>query len=155
MKFYYFDKIPISEVRPGSLPISDPRLKDPNWFKPKFKDWKRQYKKCILKDIKKNGQLNPNVVLWDGRTWRVEPGQSRWMAMYKLNIPIQKIIAIVTEDSEKYFYLISNYVHKEIKNRTDLENCFLDTKWEDHHGLGFFRRQYAEYFDIQGDLVNE
>jgi len=146
MRFFYFSSVPIEAIRLGGMTMDDPRLQDSNWFEAKFKDWTRQYKANILEEIARDGQLNPNLALWNGENWRIEPGQARWMALYKLGIPNQKVIAIFNEDEEKHFELLKQYQHEEITTRAELEKCFLSTKWEDHHGLGFFRRKYSQYF---------
>jgi len=151
MKFYYFPNVPLEAFRPAGITMDSPELLDSYWLDVKFRDWKRTYKKNILHEISKNGQLDPNVVLWEG-AWRIEPGQTKWIAMYKLNIPTQKIIAIVddnadSDNTQQYFNILEEYEHTQITTKQDLEACFLFSKWEDHHGLGFFRRRYSEYFE--------
>lgn len=147
LKFYYFPKVPLESFRPAGITMDSPKLLDPKFAVTKFKDWKIQHKKNILQEISKNGQLDPNVVLWDGNSWRIEPGQTRWIAMYKLNISTQKMIAIVEDNSQQYFNILEEYEHTQITTKQDLEACFLFSKWEDHHGLGFFRRRYSKYFE--------
>lgn len=146
MRFYYFPSVPVMRIRPADITIDSPKLQDPNWFKAKFDDWAVQYKGNILEEIAKDGQLNPNLALWNGENWRIEPGQARWMALYKLGIPNQKAIVIFSDQEEKHFEQLKEFEHRQITTRAQLEECFLTTKWEDHHGLGFFRRKFSTYF---------
>ena len=69
LKLWYYPKVSLEVATPSNMP---------EHLDVKFDDWKQIYGMDILPEIKKNGQLDPNFVRWNGRAWVIEPGQSRW-----------------------------------------------------------------------------
>ncbi len=125
LKLWYYPKVSLEVATPSNMP---------EHLDVKFDDWKQIYGMDILPEIKKNGQLDPNFVRWNGRAWVIEPGQSRWLALNELGIHHQKIIVLADEPP-------FDYENWEIKNKKDAEKVFLHSKWNDHHGLGYIRRR--------------
>ena len=140
MKAYYFPKLPLHVITLSSLPSHPEYLKDEN-INVKFNDWKQTYNEDILESISSKGQLDPNIGRWSGIEWVVEPGQSRWLALYKLGKTTQRILVRVEEKDEKYFHLLSKYEHREIKDMEEAAPLFKNTTIESHTGLGYLRRK--------------
>ena len=118
---------------PGLSGPDDPRLnrileEPPIGFGHKIRDnnWSRRTGQSIIESIKTDGQRYANVCYKqsNGR-WIVEPGQTRWLAMYYLGMPTQKVVVCVKENEvEEFEQKFGSYNNIEI---TDLsEYLFTD-----------------------------
>jgi hypothetical protein len=125
MSLWYYPNLPLEIAKPSTM-CGDLKIK--------FADWQQTYGKDIIQELKQNGQLDPNICRWNGTMWAIEPGQSRWFALRELGVKYQKALVLV--DNPPF-----NFENYEIKNRQDAEEIFLNSKWMDHHGLGYLRRR--------------
>lgn len=106
---------------PGLSGPNDPRLdrileQPPRGFGHKITDniWSVKNKKCILESIQNDGQLHANVcyLQYPKQQWIVEPGQTRWLALYHLKMQAQKVIVCVQDvELEKFKTHFSLYPH--------------------------------------------
>lgn len=119
--FIYFEAMPLHILRPPSIDLNDPRLKDPSSFNHKWESWSKLYGGSIFDSIKKHGQIDPNIALVENGKWRVEPGQARWLAMHYLGIPHQKIVLCARKEDDSSIFLEYNHTFVSPK---DLPNLF-------------------------------
>lgn len=148
MKLFYFPALPlmaapIPGLRPSKEGGPDPRLSSilsppPVGFRHKIiqNSWSMANKIDMVDSIKTKGQMVPNVVnsvepatigTFIGPSWCVEPGQSRWLAMYHLGLATQKAIVIARfpRDSEK-FKEFDDYERTEITSKSQLYAYYPD-----------------------------
>lgn len=128
---------------PGLSGPDDPRLnfileEPPRGFGHKIRDnnWSRTTKQSIIESIKTDGQRYANVCYRQDyqQQWIVEPGQTRWLAMYYLKMSTQKVVVCVKDDEMQEFkQRFSSFINSEI---TDL-NGYL---FPDHIDLVLKRR---------------
>jgi len=110
--------------------LNDPRLehileKSPKGFGEHIHDnsWARKTKQSIIESIRNEGQINANFCYKnrDGK-WDLGPGQTRWLSLYYLKIPTQKVVVCVKEDEMSEFeQKFGSYDNSEI---TDLSDYF-------------------------------
>jgi len=128
---------------PGLTSPNDPRLnrileEPPRGFNHKIRDniWSRRTKQSIIESIKTEGQRYANVCYRQDyrQQWIVEPGQTRWLAMYHLGIKTQKVVVCVRDhEMSEFKNKFGGYINSEI---TDL-NGYL---FSDHIDLVLKRR---------------
>jgi hypothetical protein len=97
--------------------------------------WSKRTGQSIIESIKAEGQRYANVCYKQstGR-WIVEPGQTRWLAMYYLGLKTQRVVVCVRDHEMKEFQeKFCGYINSEI---TDL-NGYL---FPDHIDLVLRRR---------------
>jgi len=129
MRFFYFPELPLMTAPiPGLSGPDDPRLnrileEPPIGFGHKIRDnnWSRRTGQSIIESIKTDGQRYANVCYKqsNGR-WIVEPGQTRWLAMYYLGMPTQKVVVCVKENEvEEFEQKFGSYNNIEITNLSE------------------------------------
>jgi hypothetical protein len=137
---YYFPELPLDVLKLSSLD-KHPEYLDDAHTSSKFADWKHTYGEDILDSIKEKGQLDPNIGTWSGDAWVVEPGQSRWLALFKLGKKTQKVLVKVEEGNENNFKLLSKYEHTEVESIDAAKAFFKNTTEESHTGIGYLIRR--------------
>ena len=110
---------------PGLSGPDDPRLnrildEPPIGFGHKIRDnnWSRRTGQRIIESIKTDGQRYANVCYKqsNGR-WIIEPGQTRWLAMYHLGIRTQRVVACVRDhEMSEFKKKFNGYNNSEITN---------------------------------------
>jgi len=140
LKAYYFPELPLDVLKLSSLD-KHPEYLDDVHIASKFADWKHTYNEDIIDSIKSKGQLDPNIGTWSGTAWVVEPGQSRWLALYKLGKKTQRVLVKVEEENEVNFEVLSKYEHTQIKNLEDAKPIFNNTTENSHTGIGYLIRR--------------
>ena len=140
MKAYYFPELPLDAMKLSSLD-KHPEYLDDEHISAKFADWTYTYNDDILKSIDDKGQLDPNIGTWNGTHWVVEPGQSRWLALYKLGKKTQKALVKVEPKDEEHFSMLDDYEHIEVDSLDAASPLFNNTTIESHTGLGYLRRR--------------
>ena len=113
---------------PGLSGPDDPRLnrileEPPVGFGHKIRgnSWSRRTKQSIIESIKTEGQKYANVCYKQSESrWIVEPGQTRWLAMYYLGLPHQKVVVCVRDhELDEFQEKFGAYINSEI---TDLSS---------------------------------
>ena len=144
MRVVYFSALPLEKISLSSLDKHPEYLSDYS-MQVKFKDVNSNYGGDIVESIRKYGQLDPSFGGYNGRKWMVEPGQTRWMVLYKLKIPTQKILVKVNDEDEQHFHLISDSEHREIKTIEEAAPLFTDKNNLPGKGLGYLKRKKKEW----------
>ena len=71
--------------------------------------------KALGLDIKKNGQIQPIIVRYNGDHYEIIAGQRRWRACHYMNIPVEAIITDLS-DEEALFVQSSENLKKEFRH---------------------------------------
>ena len=162
MRVVYFPELPLEKIQLSGLNRHPEYLSDDS-MKVKFNDAKAQYGDDILESIRKYGQLDPSFGTyyetsdkWDAELgkwitvesgkWVIEPGQTRWMALYKLKRPTQRVLVKIREEDEPYFHMISDSEHREIKTIEEAAPLFKDKNNLPGKGYGYLKRKKKEWF---------
>ena len=151
MRVVYFPELPLDKIKLSGIGHHPEYLSD-NSMRAKFNDVNSNYGGNILESIKKYGQLDPSfgrctISETEGIHWVVEPGQTRWMALYKLKRPTQKILVKVRDEDEPYFHMISDSEHKEIKTMEEAAPLFTDKNNLPSKGYGYLKRKRRQWFN--------
>lgn len=146
VRFYYFDSLPILELRPPAISRDDPRLKSTHHFKHKFETWESVYKKDIFHEIEKNGVIDPLICLYENGRWRIEPGQTRWLALWYMGYETQKVIAMVRDCDDFTDFLKFNPT--EITCDQTLYQLFTDSKDKLHVGYDYITKRRDMYMKM-------
>ena len=113
---------------PGLNGPSDSRLnrileEPPRGFGHKIRcnNWSTKTGQSIIESIKTEGQKYANVCYKQSESqWIVEPGQTRWLAMYYLGLPHQKVVVCVRDhELDEFQEKFGTYINSEI---TDLSS---------------------------------
>lgn len=145
--FYYFPEMPIYEMIIPGVHLDDPRLKDPHAFDHKLNDWARRRGYTIFETLGKNGQINPNIGLWENNRWRIEPGQTRWLGMHYLGWKTQKVLVVVTTKDKERFEIYKKFDHKKINTKDELANLFVGDTWDGFTGHGYLKKRFPLFFE--------
>ena len=124
MRYFYFPELPLMTAPiPGLEGPNDPRLSQileepPIGFGHKIREnsWSTRTGKDIIETIREEGQNYPNICHKDSNDqWIVEPGQTRWLAIYHLGLPHQKVVVCVRDhELDEFEERFGAYTHSEI-----------------------------------------
>ena len=147
-KIFYFKEMPLIEFRPPAVSKDDVRLKNVReHFSHVFKYWKESWGDDIFESIKSKGQINPCIGMFANNIWKVEPGQSRWFAMWDLGIKTFKIVVLVRDIDDFSYY--KKFNSREILKDEELKELFLDDK--PHTGYNIINTRFknitGKFFD--------
>ena len=92
-----------------------------------------------------DAELGKWITVESGK-WVIEPGQTRWMALYKLKRPTQRVLVKIREEDEPYFHMISDSEHREIKTIEEAAPLFKDKNNLPGKGYGYLKRKKKEWF---------
>jgi hypothetical protein len=139
---------------------NDPRLKmivkdPPNGFGHMFKmnSWSKRNGTDFIQSIRESGQLDPSICAFRSTTqkWTVEPGQTRWLALYHIGFPTQKLIVCVEDEYQENFDKhFQKYEKRELTSMSQIEELFTDPIANDlKHGgsLAVLKGRYKSFFE--------
>jgi len=155
MRVLYFRALPLEKITLDSLE-RHPEYLSEHSMQVKFNDANQNYGGDIFESIRKYGQLDPSFGRYKNRSrpdeiggkWVVEPGQTRWMALYKLKRPTQRILVLVRDEDEQHFHLLSNDEHREIKTLEEAFSLFKDKNNLPNKGYFYLKRKRKEWFKV-------
>ena len=149
MRVVYFPELPLEKIQLSGLNRHPEYLSDRS-MEAKFGDANSNYGDDILESIRKHGQLDASFGTYNKTSdkwskelgkWVIEPGQTRWMALYKLKRPTQKVLVLVKDEDEPFFHMLGNSEHREIKTMEEAFPLFTDKNNLPNKGYYYLKRK--------------
>ena len=157
MRVVYFPELPLEKIQLSGI-IRHPEYLSERSMEAKFNDANSNYGDDILESIRTHGQLDPSFGTYketsdqwskelgkwttvNSGKWVIEPGQTRWIALYKLKRLTQKVLVLVKDEDEPFFHMISDSEHREIKTIEEAAPLFTDKNNLPGKGLGYLKRK--------------
>ena len=157
MRVVYFPELPLEKIQLSGL-NRHPEYLSERSMEAKFGDANSNYGDDILESIRKYGQLDPSFGTYketsdkwskelgkwttvNSGKWVIEPGQTRWMALYKLKRPTQRVLVRVREEDEPFFHMLGDSEHREIKTMEEAFPLFTDKNNLPNKGYYYLKRK--------------
>lgn len=110
----------------------------PDTIPDKYRDFRIWSGYNLIESLKGEGQLNPNIGSYYNNDWVIEPGQTRWFALFELGEKTQRVlIKVLKGEEEKFFEYFKKYSYEEIYNMKEAILLFKSTKREDCRGIEY------------------